>query len=129
MKKTMALLLALILMMAMLATTASAGTLMMYPLRLQANPTTGYDWKFTMGEEGIVTLVDGEFILDSKDPQLVGVGGFYQYMVAGEKEGETTLTCTYLQNDDPATTIVALTYTFTVDAVGNVYCLDCTVGL
>ncbi len=129
MKKTFALFLALILTMTVLASSAFAGTVMMFPLKLQANPTTGYDWKFTMSEEGVVSLADGEFTLDSKEPQMVGVGGFYQYMVVGEKEGEMTLTCAYLQNDDPTTTVVSLSYTFTVDADLNVYCLGCEVGL
>ncbi len=125
MKKVFALALALM-MMAMFATTAMAGTAIMFPLRLMANPTTGYDWHFSMSEEGIISLTGGEFTLNDED--LMGAPGYYDYMIMGEQEGDTVLVMDYQQFDDAETSIVTVIYTIHVDEFMNVYVNEATIS-
>lgn len=124
MKKTVALVLVLILALT-LGSSAFAGTATWFPLRLFANPTTGYDWQFQMVDEGIIELKAGEYTVNDSD--VIGSPGYYDYMILGQKEGTTSLICSYQQFSDEATTVVTVIYTFNVDENLNVYLMDAAI--
>ena len=59
-------------------------------VRLAANPTTGYDWEFTIDDESIAELVTCEYVPDEAADDMVGVGGtFVASFMATIGEGDT----------------------------------------
>jgi len=86
---------------------------------LNENPTTGYQWKFTASQEGILTVEKDEYQAPTTDA--LGAGGVHLWVFTGAKEGDVTLTFEYARSWEegvkPDATIV---YTFHVDAQLNV---------
>lgn len=108
-----------------LALPALADTAEGYRLKLNGNPTTGYDWSYTLDQEGIVE-VTGEYV--APDSGMVGAPGYYDYLVIGKAEGDVTLTLAYSRSFEENSEIVTLSYTFHVDQSMNVVCLGSEVS-
>lgn len=125
MKKVLVLALT-VMLMSLTASAAMASTAATVPLKLIANPTTGYDWVCTVSQEGTIKLADGEYTLG--DANIVGSAGYYGYTIVGQKEGDGVLTCAYMQNSDAATTVMTVTYTVHVDANLNATIVDSSVN-
>lgn len=128
MKKSIAFLMALMLLVACMGTTALAATAQGFNIALDANLTTGYDWKAAYSDETLAHL-EGSYVLMGDADNTVGVGGFYDYILLGDKEGEGTVALTYMQGDQEDTAVMTVTYTFYVDADLNLYVTDTGVSL
>ena len=91
-----------------------------FEIQLEGNITTGYEWNYSMDQEGIVEEVSAEYVQDPADKDIDGAGGTYIYEFSGLKEGDVTLTFEYAQpweDVEPAQTVV---YELHVDAAGNI---------
>ena len=106
---------------------------------LTGNPTTGYEWKYVVGDESIVAL--SEDYLTSEDvDKLAGIesagelpacgeGGLYAYTLKGLTPGETVIAFEYSQSWDEDSTVVGLTYVVRVNEDLSVVCTASTLGL
>ena len=62
-------------------------------VKLDGNPTTGYDWYFTVSDESMLTLVSDGYT--STHPGADGAGGTYVWNFKGLKPGEAKITFKY----------------------------------
>ena len=62
---------------------------------LDGNPTTGYTWHCTIGDESIIAKTCENYISDS---DLIGAGGKYTFGFKALKPGETTITFKYYRD-------------------------------
>ncbi|MDR2630044.1 MAG: protease inhibitor I42 family protein [Spirochaetaceae bacterium] len=94
-------------------------------IELAGNPTTGYSWTYTMGQEGIVREVLAEYrgaagSGDSPEGS-VGRGGVFVFVFEGLKPGTVELRFTYARpwesNVEPAKT---KTFILTVNRAGGI---------
>lgn len=44
-------------------------------VRLDGNPTTGYDWTFEISEPALLELLSQEYVIDESDEPICGLGG------------------------------------------------------
>ncbi len=119
-------LLALTLCLLVFAVPALADEAETYTLKLNGNPTTGYDWTYTADADGIVD-VKGDYV--APDTALVGAPGYYDYTVVGVAEGDAALTFTYSRSFEEGSEIVAVRYFFHVDDDLDVACTGSEVVL
>lgn len=79
------------------------------------NPTTGYDWSYTLSQDGILSEVSNQYVPSETEMELVGAGGIYTWIFEAVSPGDVTVTFTYVQpwsNEAPAET---LAFSFHVD--------------
>ena len=86
-----------------LAAGCSAANTAECTIELTGNATTGCAWEYTMSEEGIVTEASNDYVTDSTDTDMVGVGGKYIFTFAPAGEGDVTLHFVYRQPWEPDT--------------------------
>lgn len=92
-------------------------------LVLDSNPTTGYEWTFSIADPSIVSFTQ-EFESDATD-DAVGVGGREVLTFTGLKAGVTTLTATYAQPWDAESGTTSV-YFIKVDDQKQVTCTETT---
>lgn len=68
-----------------------------YKYSLDANPTTGYTWEYVMDKEGIVEVTKNEYVASNTDEDIAGASGKQEYEFKGLKEGDVTITFSYLR--------------------------------
>lgn len=78
---------------------------------LDTNPSTGYDWTFTISDEELLELVTMETVMDENAEEIAGAGGTWAasfYHPVSGLGGNVTLTLTYSRSfaPDPETDIV-----------------------
>jgi inhibitor of cysteine peptidase len=67
-----------------------------FNITLDANPTTGYQWKLSDNfTEGVVKLVGSEYV--APETEMVGVGGKEVWTFEGVRSGETTVELEYVR--------------------------------
>lgn len=66
-----------------------------YTIKLEGNPTTGYEWTYVMKPEGIVREVSSDYKQDKAPLDYTGVGGEYTYVFEGVSPGKVELLFTY----------------------------------
>lgn len=87
-----------------------------FEINFDANATTGFSWSYTIDKEGIVELVRDEYIANSTDTLMVGVGGKQYYEFKGLSEGTAVITFTYSQSwDKESAPAQIIAYSLTVD--------------
>ena len=88
---------------------------------LLENPTTGYQWSYTLSAEGVLTLERDAYTAPEVTPGTAGAGGTHLWVFAPAGEGDVTATFVYARSwekdVEPEATV---TYTFHVDASGAV---------
>lgn len=62
-------------------------------IELTGNPTTGYDWEYTLSKTGIINIEETRTYLGQKD--IVGAPSRYEYKITPLKDGKTVLTFEY----------------------------------
>ncbi len=67
-----------------------------FPISLEANPTTGYEWEVEFDSD-YLELVNKEYIADS-DESLVGAGGHRIFNFLALKSGNTSIKFSYLRS-------------------------------
>jgi inhibitor of cysteine peptidase len=91
-----------------------------FQIQLDGNPTTGYEWDYSMDKEGIVKEVSAEYVQDSADEDIEGAGGTYIFEFSGVEEGDVTLTFEYArpwEEVEPPQTVI---YKLHVGGSGNI---------
>ena len=68
---------------------------------LEGNPTTGYEWFFTISPEGVVILSSADYVVDNPDAD--GSGGTYFFTFEPVSPGKAEITFEYYRDweDDP----------------------------
>ncbi|NME82041.1 protease inhibitor I42 family protein [Clostridium sp. SM-530-WT-3G] len=87
---------------------------------LYGNPTTGYTWEYTIGDNSIVKLDSKDFISENTDPEVCGAGGTFTWKFSGLKAGTTEITFKYLRPWDESSLYETKTYVCTVDKDKNI---------
>ncbi|MDP2891800.1 MAG: protease inhibitor I42 family protein [Bacillota bacterium] len=86
---------------------------------LKSNPTTGFDWYYTVDNEGIVLLVKDEYKTDN--PNLIGSGGMHTWIFQGVQEGTVKLTFKYYRSwEGESSAIDTREYTIVVGENGKI---------
>ncbi|MDD3411164.1 MAG: protease inhibitor I42 family protein [Eubacteriales bacterium] len=80
-------------------------------LSLHGNPTTGYQWTYTVDDPQVLTVTDCGYTSDNE--ALMGSGGVFSYRLDGLMEGSAVVTFTYAKSADEI--VCVLTYHVTVD--------------
>lgn len=65
-------------------------------IELDENPTTGYSWKYTMSQEGVLT--EKENVYQKPTTGLMGAGGKHTWSFLPAGDGEVELTFVYAQS-------------------------------
>lgn len=95
-----------------------------YVLELDSNPSTGYTWNYTIEDDSVISIEEGEYISSTTDENIVGAPGRQKFIVHGLKEGSTTVIFKYRQTWDEESTTDEITYSFYVDSENNVILED-----
>ena len=73
-----------------------------FAVQLYENPSTGYEWTYTMDQDGIIELVSTNTISDKEDVDGAGYKLIYEFK--GVTEGDVTVTFNYQslwETDEP----------------------------
>lgn len=91
---------------------------------LDENPTTGYEWAYTISDESILAFTRDTFQSRSyTNEALVGAGGVHTWVFTGVAPGDATVTFTY-QRSWEKEPISSVAYTYHVDENLNVTLTD-----
>ena len=96
-------------------------------VRMPANATTGYEWKYEVSDESKLELITSEYVTAAAENSegVVGVGGEWaaSFKRADDAVGDVTLTLTYAKGDEaPLYTVVMqinLDNAITIKSVAN----------
>ncbi len=66
-----------------------------FTLKLDENPTTGYQWSYTVSDENVVVLSKDEYVPDSTDEDVVGAGGQRVLTFEARSKGSTVIDMVY----------------------------------
>lgn len=97
------------------AAVSSAATAKTAEIELEANATTGYQWKVKEAGEN-VKVTEGEYVVNSTASEMVGVGGKQYFTVEGVKEGSCEIVIEYVGPGTDAPVDETKTFTATVAA-------------
>ncbi len=72
-------------------------------VRLDANPTTGYEWSYAFSDDTALELLTDEYVEDAHAEGELGVGGYWaaSFMGTFEVAGNVDLTLTYARSFEP----------------------------
>lgn len=87
-------------------------------VEIPGNPTTGYEWTFTIEDDDIVEDFSSEY-LAANQAGLVGAGGVYRFGFKAEREGKTDIRFIYARHWEFSPAAVA-TYRVIVDSSLNI---------
>ena len=88
-----------------------------YPITFTENPTTGYEWTYTVSDDTVLAVADEEYA--APDSEMAGAPGTHTWVLSGLKEGEASVIFTYARSWESAPDDPVVTMTFTVDADMN----------
>ncbi len=66
-------------------------------VELPENPTTGYEWVYTIDDAEVVSVVKDEYNASENEEGLLGVGGYRICEFKGLEEGETIVYFNYIR--------------------------------
>ena len=82
-------------------------------LSLDANPTTGYEWR--VEQEPEIFDISSEYVQDKADEELDGVGGNEVFTLTPKKEGKAKVSFYYERSWEKDKADTSLTYQISVD--------------
>lgn len=87
-------------------------------INLPANPSTGYQWTFTVDDEEVLEVFDNGFLAPDAASDVLGAPGTHTFRLYGAEFGTATVTFTYARSweDKP---LYTLTLHVQVDEAGN----------
>lgn len=91
-------------------------------LRLPANPSTGYEWKYELSDEAVLKLVNEEYVQDAAEEDMVGVGGTWtaEFDGAASSTGEAVLALRYCRDWEDQAPAREYAFRLSVDENGGV---------
>ncbi|MDD3212908.1 MAG: protease inhibitor I42 family protein [Eubacteriales bacterium] len=91
---------------------------------LEENPTTGYEWTYTISDESVLTFARDVFQSSADtDGMLAGAGGVHTWVFTGVAQGDAMVAFAYERSWEK-TPIATVTYTYHVDENLNVTLTD-----
>jgi inhibitor of cysteine peptidase len=84
-----------------------------FTIRLDANPTTGYEWNASVSDDAVVSLEKAEYLPDDSDAD--GAGGTQLLMYKANKAGAATIDLVYQRSWEPQDDDERIQYTVTVN--------------
>ena len=114
MKKLAALLTALVLLA--LGTAAAQTTPATVTVTFVENPTTGYTWAVSNGDENVLAIEDAGYTAAANPGNLEGVGGSHRWVLTGKGEGDAAVTFVFGQAWDGGEVADTIVYTVHVAA-------------
>ncbi|MGI5848941.1 MAG: protease inhibitor I42 family protein [Christensenellales bacterium] len=96
-------------------TDISVDTGQSFTIKLEENPTTGYQWSVSISDESIVKLENDYYKQEPTDKQLVGAGGYRMLTFKGLKQGNATITLIYERSFEEHSAIETIVYNVTVN--------------
>ena len=85
-----------------------------FTIKLEANPTTGYEWSATISDESVVTLEKSDYAPDEAASDVVGSGGMQTLTFKALKSGSATIDLVYQRSWEPSEDDQNIQYTVTV---------------
>ena len=67
-------------------------------VELAGNPTTGYEWTYTISPDGVIKVVTDDYIQDDNAKDYDGVGGTYVFTFESVAEGEAEIVFEYARS-------------------------------
>jgi inhibitor of cysteine peptidase len=83
-----------------------------FTIRLNANPTTGYEWNASVSDDTVVTLEKSEYQHGGSDAE--GAGGTQVLVFKANKAGTATIDLVYQRSWEPQEDDERIQYTVTV---------------
>ena len=84
-----------------------------FTIKLEANPTTGYDWNVSVSDEAVLTLEKSEYRHGGSDAE--GAGGTQVLVFKANKAGAATIDLVYQRSWEPREDDEHIQYTVTVE--------------
>lgn len=87
-------------------------------ISLPTNPSTGYEWVYTMDKDDVLVYVKDEYRANTVlgMPDRMGEGGMQTYVFQAEGEGTVTIDFSYVRPwDKSARPAATASYTYTID--------------
>ena len=84
-----------------------------FSIKLDANPTTGYDWNVSVSDEAVLTLEKSEYRHGGSDAE--GAGGTQVLVFKAGKAGAATIDLVYQRSWEPREDDEHIQYTVTVE--------------
>jgi inhibitor of cysteine peptidase len=81
-----------------------------FTIRLEANPTTGYEWSATIGDEAVLSLEKSDYAADETASGMTGSGGVQSFTFKALKSGDTTVELVYQRSWEPSEDDTRVTY-------------------
>ena len=72
-----------------------------FTIKLEENPTTGYQWSVVVSDESVVTLEKDDYVPDDKSGELAGSGGTRVLTFKALKEGTAKIEMVYERSWEP----------------------------
>ena len=85
-----------------------------FTIKLEENPTTGYQWSVSVSDESVVALDKDEYVPDDKNGELAGSGGVRVLTFKALKEGTATIGMVYERSWEPNPDDERVQYSVTV---------------
>lgn len=91
-------------------------------IELESNPSTGYEWKYTMDKKGIVTCVRDlyEPEEDTSEYPMAGAPGWAKYAFKAKKAGTVTITFRYARQWEKTESDIVLRYKIVTGKNGKI---------
>ena len=71
-------------------------------IKLDENPTTGYQWSYTVSDESIVALSSDEYVTDSTAEDVEGAGGQRVLTFKAKSKGSAVIDMVYERSWEPS---------------------------
>ncbi|MCL2806709.1 MAG: protease inhibitor I42 family protein [Coriobacteriia bacterium] len=88
-------------------------------VKLNGNPTTGYNWSHSITPEGIVELESVDYKQDRASSQMTGVGGTFTFTFVALNQGNAEIIFAYEREWEDQPPVNTAVYRATVDADNN----------
>ncbi len=72
-----------------------------FTIKLNENPTTGYQWSVSISDESVVALDKDEYVPDDKSGELAGSGGVRVLTFKALEAGTATINMVYERSWEP----------------------------
>ncbi len=66
-----------------------------FTVKLDENPTTGYQWSYTISDENIVEISQDEYVADTHSGEMTGAGGVRSFTFIAKAKGNAVITMVY----------------------------------
>jgi inhibitor of cysteine peptidase len=85
-----------------------------FTIKLEANPTTGYEWSAAISDESVLALEKSEYLPDEAVSGAVGAGGTQVLTFKASKAGSATIDLVYQRSWEPSEDDQRIQYAVTV---------------